>query len=154
MSNDGPKHPQFTLKRMMIAVAILAVLLGVWIEIDRQRRLASYRQRAAAHAELERDYSQKADRMLRIGADRLREAEERLARYPSPGAERDHFLSNLSDQRLVKTWAEQDAAVYRATALAHARAKRKYEAASSRPWMSIRTDDDPPTNERQKKPAN
>ncbi len=144
-------HVRFTVRRMMVAVALLALLLwGGLVEIPRLRGLArDYRARAARHAATQKRFLKFfRDRDLcrvywsALAVDRQAEAEAALCpEVPDGPAD------------AVETWAElatqaRDQAAWHARSIAQegpkseyfARMRWKYERAARYPWLPVAPD--------------
>ena len=122
---------RFTVRRMMVAVAIVAVVMGATIEAKRFGRLSrQYQRKAIASAREERLWH----RALRGGMASEVEAQQLSA------------VLRAKDQDLADLWAEaaseSSGAVrgVREIVAHHARLRRKYEHAASRPWESVAPD--------------
>jgi hypothetical protein len=149
-----PPRVQFTVRRTMIAVAIIACFLGGSIEFIRLRRLAKdYRVRAARHAKMERQFEHfLSDQGACLGywstlaADREKEAEQA----------RSHRAPN-GPKNAVESWAElsvqaRDQAAFHARLISKMKPKaayytsmrQKWERATFRPWEYVQPDSAPP----------
>jgi hypothetical protein len=113
---------RFTVRRMMVATAVLAISLfsGIWL--TRMGRLAGiYEQRALHHAQQERATRQAIeDQLAHI---------QRIARYP----EKDPSYLHLQQLQHKNPSADY-----------HAAMSDKYELASRRPWQPVTPDPPPP----------
>jgi hypothetical protein len=143
-------RPRFTIRWLMILVAIVAVsLTGIITAVRLKRRADYFRQRAAYFAASERFSRQ----MLGVEVwhltvfARMRESnarEVRLSKHLSPE------LSKVRDERTSHLQNEHDELArsveyYRDVAAHEARMKQKYDRAASRPWESVAPDPPPPT---------
>jgi hypothetical protein len=126
---------RFTVRRMMIAVAVIAILCGVGLQIRRAIRLsrlsAEYAQQAAKYAEFESTWRQ-SERHHREREQELR----KLVDDPRQGVDGPEFW-----RRQAKIEADQ-AEKLKPLVEFHATMKAKYQAAARRPWLPV--DPDPP----------
>ncbi len=147
--------PRFTVRRIMVAVAVLALILGGSLEAIRLKR---YRDecltRAATHAESER-YSRGMEHMAREMAET---AESFLAILQRWTVSRGSFLrmttiireaerkrAELAEQQKRSAADERgQEARYAEYAAYHEALKRKYLRAAARPWQSVEPDPPPP----------
>ena len=111
--------PQFTVRRLMVAVAIMALGLGVLVELLRRR--ASYNQGATYHAAKEAQFKQ------------LDETLESIRSNLSAYARAMRRVSNREESRTARLVRY------------HATLKGKYRSAASRPWLPV--EPDPPAPE-------
>jgi Tfp pilus assembly protein PilX len=128
---------RFTVRRMMIAVAVVAVLIGVGLQIRRAIRFsrlsANYLELAAMDAEYE-SILRKRERNHRELAEIERESADKF-----------------QQSSIVELWrrlAQEDtdrADKFKLLAEYHASMKAKYQAAARRPWLHI--EPDPPRPE-------
>jgi hypothetical protein len=127
---------RFTVRRLIVAIAVIAILLAVGPQIRRtihlSRLSAGFARRAAMHDEYES--------IWREDERKWREREED-----------DRQLADQSDLRSVADfWREQAersavrAEKRKALADYHARMKAKYNAAARRPWLDVEPDPPPP----------
>jgi hypothetical protein len=145
-----PPRVQFTVRRTMIAVAIIACLLGGSIEFRRLRRVAKdSRVRAARHANIERqlehflnDQGECLAYWSSLAADRAQKAEQA----------RSHLTPEVPENA-VESWAElsvqaRDQAAFHAKLIAqtkpkaayHTAMRRKWERAHNYPWFPVEPD--------------
>jgi hypothetical protein len=109
---------RFTVRRLMIAVAVAACLMAAWVGVARLRRLSSdYRVRTEQHAGIE-------ETLRRIVASDGANAPVDVS--PGPGLPSRRFTAGAV--------AEHEAAL-----------RRKYERASRYPWLPV--EPDPPGRE-------
>ncbi len=167
---------RFTVRRMMIVVAVLALILGGSLESIRLRR---YRdeclKRAGTHARWEQSYlarerlSLAMEQSARETADLVepflvRKLEERSARLKNRLSERmlegmdrrtrTHILESERRQAELAEQPKKQAAEKHAEAVRfaefaayHTALKRKYLRAAARPWRSVEPDPPPPEPE-------
>ena len=110
-------RPRFTVRRLMIAVAILALLMGGALKFREWRRFAAtYRAKAQEHADVES--------MLRS-----------IAAIDGDASPVD---ISLAPNTPTKRFPIRDVADH------EARLRRKYERAASRPWFPISPDSPTP----------
>ena len=149
-----PPCVQFTVRRTMLAVAIIACLLGGSIEFIRLRRAAvDYRVRAARHANIERqmehflnDQGECLAYWSSLAADRAQKAEQA----------RSHLTPEVPENA-VESWAElsvqaRDQAAFHAELIAqtkpkaafHTSMRQKWERAAFYPWVYVQEDPAPP----------
>jgi hypothetical protein len=112
-----PPRVRITVRGMMIAVAILAILFGATIEWGRYTRRGSFRRRASLHAQSEALYRDLAQKELRLATE---------LEKSSPNA----------DASFIHGWAARAAA----KADYHAAMKRKYGEAAARRAFSLEPD--------------
>jgi hypothetical protein len=113
---------RFTVRRMMVATAVLAISCFSEIWLARMGRLAGiYEQRALYHAQQERATRQAID-------DQLAHI-QRIVRYP----EKDPVYLHLQQLQDKSPSADY-----------HAAMSGKYELASRRPWQPVTPDPPPP----------
>jgi hypothetical protein len=147
-------RPRFTIRSLMIAIAITALLLGAGIGvIGLVRRARHFRQIAANHANLEKLLLKILAQQEGIIApkeqlaDRLRSAirdYDRLSRYfPSPPHEMSKSLLE-STMQLIDS-SRHFARFCRDLAAYAARMREKYERAASHPWETVPPDPPSPT---------
>lgn len=122
---------RFTVRRMMVVVALVAVAIGATLEVKRLGRLSrEYRRRAVTSAREERMWRREAKGEV---------ASELEARCLSDAL-------RAKDQDLADLWAEQASAsaceIREVGEILnhHARLRRKYERAASRPWEPVAPD--------------
>ena len=139
---NASSRVRFTVRRFMVAVAIVALVLGGITEAVRLRRLAvGYRLAAREHDSREQSslLEAKLQDLIAEGhrtyASEIRERFESRRIWNEPGARK---------QAMLGEWASDDAAFYRRQAAYHAGLKRRYERAASRPWESLTPDPPPP----------
>jgi tetratricopeptide (TPR) repeat protein len=153
-------RPRFTVRRIMVAVAVLALFLGGSLEVIRLKRFRDEcLKRAATHAESER-YSLEMEQHDRQWAERIEGSFGTTQRFL---ASLEGTLSRASarlkptivdQQKRFTEAAEQekrDAAKWRGdatrdaeSAAYHGALKRKYLRAAARPWWPIEPDPPPP----------
>jgi tetratricopeptide (TPR) repeat protein len=136
---------RFTVKRLMVAIAALALVLGCSIEAVRLKRWRDAAlERAEMHAQLEH-----------VNRDLERSALEMVKMHEGI-ADRDPALSRRRGQ-LVRKWAEyvrqqkakaaeerEEAAKYAEAAAYHAALREKYRRAAAQPWRAVEADPPPP----------
>jgi hypothetical protein len=123
---------QFTVRRLMIAVAVVAILFGVGLHIRLSRLSANFAKRAAMYAKFES--------VWREQGLFCREQEEQLRKWandPRQGVDGPEFWGRLAQDETdraekLKTLADFDASM-----------KAKYEAVARRPWLPV--EPDPPS---------
>jgi hypothetical protein len=122
---------RFTVRRMMIAVALASVVLGVTREVSRLGTLArEYRRKALVSAREERQW--RRGLVARVAS----EAEAR--RLSAALRPRDRDLADLWELEALD-WSEHVGEV-RAILAHHSRMRHKYERAASRPWEPVAPD--------------
>jgi hypothetical protein len=126
---------RFTIRRMMIAVAVFGVVLGVWLELSRLARIAAARRRDAA------SYAASEAIARKFALQYSRQAQQYLSSAESSGPSNAGFLEEL---RRVASYAESAAARYRRNADYWAMMNKKYERAARAPWSSVEPDPQPP----------
>jgi hypothetical protein len=133
----GPPRPQFTVRWMMIVVAVLAV--GLWLDLEfaRARRQAEYMAAAEGHTGDEATFRQREQRENRS----VVENEARLRRMEQ---EANPMTADRESLKLSVARARARAAVLAAHANYHAEMRRKYEAAAAGRWLSVEDDPPPP----------
>jgi len=120
---------RFTVRRMMIAVAIVGVLLASGMEARwLHRKHREYVNRASIDSEGERLYSEWAAWDIKHESD-LRSM---FKRYGHEGL--DDWARRMAD------YHGRQAAKFTLWANYHARMKAKYEAAARRPWLPVEPD--------------
>jgi hypothetical protein len=128
---------RFTVRRMMIAVAVVAVLIGVGLHVERAIRFSrlstNYVEFAAMYAEYE-SILRKRERNHRELAERERESADKFQR--SSSVELWRRLAQEDTDRADK---------FKSLAEYHSRMKAKYQAAARRPWLDV--EPDPPRPE-------
>jgi hypothetical protein len=113
---------RFTVRRMMVATAVLAISLfsGIWL--TRIGHLTGmYEQRALYHAEQER--------ATRLAIENTLDHFRRVVKDP----EKDPVFQHLSRLQITNPRADY-----------HAALREKYEVASRRPWRPVAPDPPPP----------
>jgi hypothetical protein len=110
---------RFTVRGLMIILAIQAVVLAIGIQLTRNRRESNFREMANMHAELE----------LPARAMQRRFADD---------------AHNLEKQGIKATKYRQSEARSAARADYHAALRRKYEQALARGWFTVEDDPPPP----------
>jgi hypothetical protein len=110
-----PDPPRVTIRGMMIAVAVLAVILGAWIEWARYTRRSSFQNRANVYANSEVPF---------------RKVQEDFARSAEVWTKSGLDLTSLR-QMAAKATARADY---------YAAMKRKYEEAAARRWLAVEPD--------------
>jgi hypothetical protein len=124
---------RFTVRRLMIAVAIIAILCGVGLQIRLAIRLsrlsAEYAQRVAKFADFESTW-RKSERHHRQRGEELR----KLVDDPRQGVGGPEFW-----RRQAKGEADE-AEKLKSLADFHASMKAKYQAAARRPWIDVEPD--------------
>jgi hypothetical protein len=124
---------RFTVRRLTVAVAIIAILCGVGLQIRRSIRLSrlstEYAQVGARYAEFESTWRQ-GERSHRERGEELR----KLVDDPRQGVGGPEFWRRLAkgetdEAEKLKTLAEF-----------HASMKAKYQAAARRPWLDVEPD--------------
>jgi hypothetical protein len=125
---------RFTVRRLMIAVAVVAILLAVGLEARwMHQKYQGYTRRAFLHAYGESMYSEWVAREIKSEAG----YRSMVEKYGQTGFE-VHLLhlADLNGRNAAKhtLWAEY-----------HTRMKVKYEAAMRRPWLPV--EPDPPRPE-------
>jgi type II secretory pathway pseudopilin PulG len=119
---------RFTIRRIMIVVAIVALLMGgmrlLWLR-------SVYRKAALAHATFE-NLARTLQRMVENEGKDERELEIAFG------------MKVESESEVVKAKRAADARVNQKTAEYHAAQRQKYERAASRPWVPIAPDSPPP----------
>jgi hypothetical protein len=108
-------RPRITIRRLMIAVAIVALLLGA--ELTRRRR-AFCVQQASYYADWERtsrSYAEDFEKEARIAA-----------RWPE-----DEWARGFAEEN------EREARLFRSNESRYARLKQAYERVASRPWLPL-----------------
>jgi hypothetical protein len=118
-------HERFTVRRLMVAVALVAVLLGGVSRAVRLRRLSDSYARRALNWDYRRDFYEGGIWNLRYG--KYADGESGLARsgrfaHPAP-AVRAELIHRL---RGVAAYCDE--------------LRRKYEGASARPWRPVGPD--------------
>jgi hypothetical protein len=117
---------RITVRALMATVAIVAAVSGA---TALGRRREGYRERADANAEQERAWGNRAEQSESWAATCLREARG------------DGFISSLYDELMDDARRYQkEAASERRREAYHARLRRKYEHAASRPWLNVAPD--------------
>jgi hypothetical protein len=117
---------RITVRALMVAVAIAAAVSGA-TALDRRRD--GYRERADANAEREHAWGNRAEQSESWAATCLREARG------------DDFISSLHDELMADARRYQkEAASARRREAYHSRLRRKYEHATSRPWLYVAPD--------------
>jgi tetratricopeptide (TPR) repeat protein len=150
---------RFTVRRMMIAIAALAITLGASIEAVRlKRQRDEFLKRAAEEAKYESDDLQ-WERFLTESAEseESRSEQDKLARSAFKGStglseKRSQILAVLEAQQSIwaaesriETARQRDQAKLHASGAAyHAALKRKYERAAMSNWSSVEPDAPPP----------
>jgi hypothetical protein len=125
---------RFTVRRLMIAVAIVGVLLAAGLEARwMHRKYREYATRASLHSYCERLYSEWASSDIKKEADRRSKFEK------NGQAGFDDWVLHLADYYGRRAAKETLWANY------HARMKSKYEVAMRRPWLPV--EPDPPEPE-------
>jgi hypothetical protein len=118
-------HMRFTIKRIMLAVAALALIMGglrvVWLR-DRYQKTAAY---YAMMENLHRDFVRFVEESER--------AEEQLALAFGEKAARADKEQQAAEARRIQRQADYYAAL-----------RRKYEQAARRPWNLVDPDPPPP----------
>jgi hypothetical protein len=119
-------HLRFTVRRLMVAVAIIAILIGVGLQI---RQTIRFSRLAARYAE-DGLFWRSQERNHRALGEKMRTASV----DPEQGSGAAEFW-----RPYIEYQAER---VEKIKALAdfHARMKTKYEAAARRPWFSVEPD--------------
>jgi hypothetical protein len=137
------KH--FTIRRLMIWVALAGLLLGGGVGAARlKRRADSLRAKAASHARSERYFLQilavEQNALARIreiserAASRLRDLESDSRYFPVSPSIMNSWRSRVrSEEGLIKS-TTQCIENLRRSAAAEARMRRQYERAAFRPW--------------------
>lgn len=152
----------FTVRRMMFAIAALAVILGGSIEAIRLKRTHDeFRKIAAEHARRETDYrqagksyaqmAQMVESFLHDEKSLLERLEGHHSKSPGQGLRsgafeelqsklRNKYRSNATNGTMEREEAARSAEL----AEYHATLKRKYLRAAARPWLSVEPDPPPP----------
>jgi hypothetical protein len=124
---------RLTVRRMMIAVAVVAILCGVGLQIRRAIRLsrlsAEYTRQAVNFAEFESTWRQ-SERHHREREQELR----KLVDDPRQGVGGPEFW-----RRMAKGETDE-AEKLKSLAEFHASMKSKYQAAARRPWIAVEPD--------------
>lgn len=139
----GLPRVRFTVRRMMVAVAVMALILGAWVFGERR---GVYLEQAAMYGRLERAELEQAER-YESRAARLRaqmsqpvprsenDTEERYqARVERWARERS---GKLGEARLRLGELDRSAKVRRHIAAQFARLRHGYQRAASMPWLSV-----------------
>jgi hypothetical protein len=113
---------RFTVRQMMVAVAIVAIIVGSWLVLSRKVRL--YRRLSSTHEVHERNY----EFLLRRSDQPGRALTDGVYTWEEGGAARNGPYG----RRLAREYARRQAA--------HARMRRAYDRAVSRPWLVIEPD--------------
>jgi hypothetical protein len=141
---------QFTIGRMMIAVAVIATVLGAGIEGMRLKRFRDqYLHRAKIHAYLEQSLlgteaiaGKAAAATERLTAEGLELVEKRARGAQSavdPAFNQTSIELYKWEQRIASEYREI-AARYAKLAAHHSALKKKYRRAADRPWSSVEPD--------------
>lgn len=137
--------PRFTVKRLMVAVAAVALVLGCSIEavrLKRWRDVALKRaQEHAQHEQLNRDLERSALEMVKTQewiADRDPALSRRLERLDRKWAE------FVGQQKAAAAEERDRAAKYAEAAAYHAALRWKYLRAAAHPWLPVEADPPPP----------
>jgi hypothetical protein len=119
-----PREP-FTVRRLMIAVAVVAILLGVSLHV---RNVSLYSMRISHHSKCESSWREDEWRH-RKRAEEIR----KLAEDPGQrsGAE---WWRQYAERETVR------ADKFKALADYHGQMKTKYQAAARRPWLPVEPD--------------
>jgi hypothetical protein len=162
-------RPRFTIRRLMIVVAIAALLLSAGIGgHGLVRRSRHFHQRAADYAKSENAFLALAQLSER-GVVLMQDQAKRLSLYQSllrhvsvsdrrlhPEVEVEDGIARLRNeiQKMVEQSQDRNqrnvesflrnAPFFRSLASYHAQMKRKYQRAASRPWETVPPDPPPP----------
>src|SRR5271166_3056724 len=149
-----PLRFRFTVRRMMFAVALIAVLLGVGIEAVRLKR---YRDRCVAkaseHSSWELFYSnlEKSGRNMAelqesflANTQRFQELSSRAKQTPDSKEIAEKILEDVETARRSALEQRDRLLKFADYAAYHAALKQKYLRASDRPWQSVEPDPPPP----------
>jgi hypothetical protein len=122
---------RFSVRRLMIAVAIFGSVIGVWLQAQRLRRLGrDYHLRAVTAAREERLWNQTLIRLSNATVEA-----RSLAASLRPV---DRDLAELWDAEAKSTFREEQAAL--SIAAHYAGLARKYRRAEARPWEAVAAD--------------
>jgi hypothetical protein len=126
----GLPRVRFTVRRLMIAVAVVAVLIGAGLQIRRAIRLcrlsAEYAQQAAKYAEFETTWRQ-SERHHREREQELRKlVDDTRQGVGGPEFWRQQAKGESDEAEKLKSLAEF-----------HANMKSKHQAAARRPWIEV-----------------
>lgn len=154
--------PRFRLRTMMVAVAVLALVLGGILWIDRLRRFSAYDNFVARAYELEARNHSVSVKFYNILAEQRRRPEIRLSHgYQDTALFSNDWGGRLTIARQDEWWPhasrnyspdpEQDEADLRALAVREqnrsayfARLGANYRRAARYPWLPIKPDPPPP----------
>ncbi len=133
------RPPRFRLLTLMIAVIVIGLLIGSAVEGERMlKRTRYYRYWARMHEITE-------CRMLGI----LAQTEGEIARCTDPAAVRARWQRSGLSAADVKLFVRdpgplvRKAAVQRREVAYHARMRKRFEEASSRPWLTVHREEKP-----------
>lgn len=129
----GLPRVRFTVRWLMVAVAFVALALGV--EVTR-RRWAEFRQRAKSYAAMEQYERSLLDGWSTV----VRREDGRAVAIRGPIAIQVPSHRGGYDEIRVTPTPGYDAANLRLRADYHARLKRKYERATRYPWLPVAPD--------------
>ena len=148
----------FTTRRMMVAVAAIAMVLGGFIGMNELDRRADYcRKEAEYHRRMQEESEAEAAYWEALASDPAREVDLALAlfragrwsRRQALEIERESFHSpsrprwkQVSSE--AKEIARKQARTYRRVSEYHARERRRYERAAFGPWLTMGRDPPPP----------
>lgn len=137
---------RFTIRTLMVAVAISGTILGVGIGLVHMRnRSAYYQSRAADSATKETLYANHVRQLETTAADSDRVAGEysREAKKRS-GPERIFLIASRPLFHGSTETAKKNAEKCKRIVEYYSMLKTKYQAAASRPWLSVSPDPPPP----------
>ena len=132
-----PLRLRFTVRRMMVVVAVFGIVLGGWLEVSRLVRVSTARRREAASYAASEALARKFARQSSQFAQELL----RVAKSSRPSAIQSDFSQRFE---LKPSIAEDNAARSRRNADHWAMMKKKYERAARSPWFSVEPDPPPP----------
>jgi tetratricopeptide (TPR) repeat protein len=156
---------RFTVRRMMAAVAVTALILGGSVEAVRlKRQRDKFLTKAAEHAR-GKEVALETERLCVERAQSFKSSWERIAPHLNGrglGVATDQRVAAIAEMETSRAvvldkdvakwrweWWARQAAMYHASAAYHTALNQKYREAASRPWLSIELDPLPPEPEDQ-----
>jgi hypothetical protein len=150
--------PSVRTRRLMIVVAIVALVLGAVVGVDELSRRANlFLDEAQAHRRMEEESEAKAVDWEALASNPSRESDLPSILFDSGIWSRGQALAaelELSRSPSGSRWrqlageakgiATKQAQAYRSTAQYHARQKKRYDRVAFSPWLAVEPDQAPP----------